>query len=39
MYLTDGPYRIWAAIASSSQDVLKSSGVDPKEVKGVGFDA
>lgn len=30
---------IWAAICKASNDVLRDSGVDPKAVKGVGFDA
>lgn len=30
---------IWQAIVDSSQDVLRLSGIDPAEVKGVGFDA
>ena len=30
---------IWQAIVDSSQDVLRISGIDPDEVKGVGFDA
>lgn len=30
---------IWAAICFCSNEVIRTSGVDPKEVKGVGFDA
>jgi len=30
---------IWQAIIDSSQDVLRLSGVNPADVKGVGFDA
>ncbi|KAL7410972.1 Pentulose kinase [Mrakia frigida] len=30
---------IWGAIVDSSQDVLRISGVNPAEVRGVGFDA
>ncbi|GMK53890.1 hypothetical protein CspeluHIS016_0104760 [Cutaneotrichosporon spelunceum] len=30
---------IWGALAACSRQVLADSGVDPKQVKGVGFDA
>jgi len=30
---------IWQSIVDSSQDVLRISGVNPADVKGVGFDA
>lgn len=30
---------IWAAICQASNDVIRAAGVDPKDVKGVGFDA
>lgn len=30
---------IWGALAACSKAVLKASGVDPSDVKGIGFDA
>lgn len=30
---------IWAALATCSRTILKSSGIDPAAVKGIGFDA